>query len=141
MNEDNRPLFPQSAVIPFQTRGGKPEILLVTTRSRKHWTIPKGLVDPGFSEREAAEAEALEEAGIEGDISSRPVGEFEYRKWGGLCRVMVFLMRVTTIHPEWLEDDFRERRWWPFDAAADVVPYPALRVLLRRLPELIQARF
>ena len=37
--------YPQSGVIPFRMVHGEIEVLLITTNSRKHWTIPKGLSD------------------------------------------------------------------------------------------------
>ena len=141
MTDEEGLIYLQSAVIPFREGDGGPEVLLITSRSGKRWIVPKGLIEFAQDARQAAAAEALEEAGIEGDIAERPVGEFEYRKWGGTCRVTVFLMRVSRVHDEGMEDDFRTRRWWDIDSSADLVPYPAVKAFLRVLPELIRERF
>ena len=96
-------LFVQSAVIPFRVRDGKVEILLITSRKKRRWVIPKGVKEPDLSAPDSAAKEALEEAGIEGEVSEHPIGCYEYRKWGGTCHVEVFVMAVQTVHEEWLE--------------------------------------
>ena len=35
-------VFQQSGVIPYRINDGKVEVLLITTRSRQGWVIPKG---------------------------------------------------------------------------------------------------
>ncbi len=37
--------YNQSAVIPFRFRRDKLEVLLITSRRRKRWIIPKGIVE------------------------------------------------------------------------------------------------
>jgi len=128
--------YRQPGVIPCRVVNEEIEVLLITSRSGKRWIIPKGVVEPGMSPAESAAKEALEEAGVEGEISAAPSGEYEYPKWGGVCKVEVYLLKVTTIHPEWPEKYFRERRWVSAEEAARLVREPELKnlflALLRR---------
>jgi phosphohistidine phosphatase len=122
--------YRQSAVIPYRPRsGGGVEILLITTRKRRRWIVPKGVVEPDLEPAESAVKEAFEEAGIRGSVAREPIGAFEYVKWGGTCRVSVFPMEVDEVLASWPED-FRGREWMTPDRAADRVREPDLRELI-----------
>ena len=122
--------YKQSGVIPYRITEAGVEILLTTSRRRGRWIIPKGVVDQGSTARESAGKEAYEEAGLLGDISLAPVGEYQYKKWGGMCTVSVFLLEVHTVLEEWPEADVRGREWMAADRAADSVDEPQLRKLI-----------
>ncbi len=122
--------YSQSAVIPFRRRDGETEILMITSRKKKRWVVPKGIKEPDLSPQDSAAKEALEEAGIEGTVSRRSAGTYRYEKWGGTCTVEVFTMAVETIHDEWLES-FRERQWLSVDQALERIREPGLRQILR----------
>jgi 8-oxo-dGTP pyrophosphatase MutT (NUDIX family) len=119
--KDDQPVYQQSAAIPFRVEDGKPFILLITSNKRKRWIIPKGLVEDWQSAREAALEEAFEEAGVKGAIIGDSVGGYEYHKWGGICRVKVFLLRVEDELEEWPESDIRERKWVAIDEALRII--------------------
>lgn len=125
--------FVQSAVIPYRERDGKVEILLITSRKRRRWVIPKGVKEPELSAQVSAAQEALEEAGIEGGVSKRPIGYYEYEKWGGTCRVEVFTMVVEKVHEQWLEN-YRGREWASIAEAARRVKEKQLKQLIRSVP-------
>ncbi|MGD2137098.1 MAG: NUDIX hydrolase [Gammaproteobacteria bacterium] len=108
--------YNQSAVFPCRLRNGRIEILLISSRRKKHWIIPKGVVEPGLDARHSAAKEALEEAGVEGTVEKDSLGTYTYRKWGGTCTVRVFVMQVTLVHDHW-EESYRERLWLPIDDA------------------------
>lgn len=121
--------YQQSAVLPKRRRAGRTEVLLITSRRRKRWVIPKGVVEPGLSPAASAAKEALEEAGIQGNIDPKPLGRYSYPKWAGTCEVEVFSMAVTHQLDAWAES-FRERRWFSVREAADRVDEPALKELI-----------
>lgn len=125
--------FVQSAVIPYRERDGKLEILLITSRKRRRWVIPKGVKEPELSAQVSAAQEALEEAGIEGRVSERPIGYYEYEKWGGTCRVEVFTMAVEKVHEQWLEN-YRGREWISIAEAARRAKEKQLKQLIRSVP-------
>ena len=127
--------YHQSGVIPFRASGNQIEILLVTSRGRGRWIIPKGVIDPGATAVESAGKEAYEEAGIRGRVSSEPVGEYQYRKWGGVCTVQVFALEVFDVLETWPENSSRHRQWMSAEEAANAVEEPALKQFILRLSQ------
>ena len=86
-------------------------ICLITSSSGKHWLVPKGHLEHGDKLLKTAQQEAWEEAGLIGHISPRPVGVYEYQKFGRLYRVVIFWMKVTQVQNNWPERKRRRRRW------------------------------
>jgi phosphohistidine phosphatase len=125
--------FLQSGVIPYRRKGEEVDVLLVTSRSKKRWVIPKGIVEPGMTAAASAANEALEEAGVLGEALVGPIGRYEYEKWGGTCRVDVFAMETTRVLDVW-EEDHREREWVSIAEAQARVREPALKAILVALP-------
>jgi len=132
----------QAAAIPFRTNAetGRPEVLLIrrTDKENGKWGIPKGLVDPGFNHSEAARQEALEEAGVTGRLSEEPLGSFTYEKFGGVCRVQVYAMKVTQVREHWEEEGMRERKWFDIKRAAAVVGRESIAALIRELAQALE---
>ena len=58
--------YTQSAVIPFREQNGEFQVMLITSRKKKRWVIPKGVKEPELSAPASAANEAMEEAGIRG---------------------------------------------------------------------------
>jgi phosphohistidine phosphatase len=128
-------IYRQSAALPYRGRGDDLEVLLVTSRGGHRWVAPKGIVEPGMTAPESAAKEAFEEAGVRGEISERELGRYRQRKWGGLCEVEVFPMRVTTELPAWPEAGIRQREWLPISQAVKRIDKKDLRKIVQRLPE------
>jgi len=128
-------MYRQSAVVPYRFGSGGLEVLLITSRKRKRWVLPKGVVEPGMTPADSAEKEAFEEAGIEGRVDGRPLGAYQYRKWDGTCSVEVFAMRVTGESDDWPEADVRTREWLPLSEAVGRVDEAELKALITALPE------
>ncbi|HFB2048173.1 MAG: NUDIX domain-containing protein [Hyphomicrobiaceae bacterium] len=59
----------------------KIEILLVTSKKKGYWSIPKGHIEPGEKMPSAAAREALEEAGIKGEVSIHSLGSYVKKKF------------------------------------------------------------
>jgi 8-oxo-dGTP pyrophosphatase MutT (NUDIX family) len=123
--------YRQSGVIPLRRRGGKAEVLLVTSRKGKRWVIPKGVIDEGSSPEESAAREAWEEAGIRGALSKGEAGRYQYEKWGGVCTVRVFLLTVEEEADQWPERGTRQREWLGIEEAAARIDEEGLRLLIR----------
>jgi phosphohistidine phosphatase len=126
--------YTQSSVIPYRVRDGKPEILVIASSKKHHLVVPKGIKDPGLSPRESAAKEALEEAGIEGEIADAALGSYTCEKWGATCTVAVYPMKVTRIIPEaeW-EERHRGREWVSPEKAATELKQEELRPLVKKL--------
>ena len=114
------------------------EILLITSRKRKRWIIPKGIVEPGLSPQASAAKEAFEEAGVRGKIADQALGIYTRDKWNGTCTVEVFPFEVTAVFDDWPEDDIREREWMSLDEAIQRVQEPPLTAMLRKLAQIIE---
>lgn len=139
-----RAWYQQSGVIPYrliaQPNSQEPaiEILLITSRKRKRWVIPKGIVEPEMSPQESAVKEAFEEAGIQGTVSEKVLGMYLYPKWNGICRVEVFPFLVTMILPVWEEAHERNREWVTIEEAAKRVREEELKLLFHKLPQVVE---
>jgi 8-oxo-dGTP pyrophosphatase MutT (NUDIX family) len=133
-------LYTQSAAIVWRRTDDDLEVLLVTSVRRGRWIVPKGVVERQMSPAESARKEAWEEAGVDGKISARAVGSYQYEKWGGICTVAVFLMEVTSEEEDWPERKVRRRRWMSFKKAMKTIENPELSEILGRALELLQRK-
>jgi 8-oxo-dGTP pyrophosphatase MutT (NUDIX family) len=121
--------FQQSAVLPYRKDRGRLEVLVITSRRKKRWVIPKGIRELDLDSASSAAKEALEEAGIEGEVSKKTIGTYEYKKWGGVCSVEVFSMDVQTSYDVWPES-YRDRFWVSPEEAAERVNEPELKRII-----------
>ncbi|MBF0110361.1 MAG: NUDIX hydrolase [Magnetococcales bacterium] len=124
--------YRQSAVIPVHIGKDGLEVLLITSRKKKRWIVPKGIVEKKYTPADSAAKEALEEAGILGRTLPHSIGRYRYKKWGGVCTVDVYVMFVERTLDRWLESQ-RERRWFGIGKAVKLVDDPGLKKLLERL--------
>jgi 8-oxo-dGTP pyrophosphatase MutT (NUDIX family) len=128
--------YKQYGALPFVwSSGGKLKVMLVTTRGRKRWMLPKGWPIRGLEPHESAAREALEEAGLVGHSHSEAIGSFEYTKRlrFGLkvrCTVEVFPLHVDHQRRVWLEQGERETQWFSPTRAASLVSEPGLKRIL-----------
>ncbi len=125
--------YRQSGVIPFRRDNGEVQIALITSKRRKRWMIPKGVIDRELSPRESATKEAYEEAGLRGYAYAQLLGEYKYRKWGGTCNVQVFLFKVKEALETWPEAHLRDRRWVNLAEVEELIEEYALKQLIRDL--------
>lgn len=113
--------YSQSAVIPYFIENGTCKVVLVTTRKKKKWGLPKGVITPGMTPEESAAKEAVEEAGVKGKPCSQVIDEYQYEKWDGVCTVKIYPLEVNEISDEWDEMDRRQRQVLPVDEAIFVI--------------------
>lgn len=116
----------QVAALPWRQGEKGLEVMLITSRETRRWVIPKGGLMTGKTEAEAAAQEAYEEAGVQGDLTSRPIGHFRYDKRlksGQMqpTRVAVYPLEVFIQLGSYPEVGQRDLRWMsPEEAAASV---------------------
>ncbi|HEY0300031.1 MAG TPA: NUDIX hydrolase [Rhizomicrobium sp.] len=125
----------QYAALPYRLTSDGVEILLITSRRTRRWIIPKGWPIDGLDPSASAAREAMEEAGISGEIQKAPIGFFHYFKVlrheiNVPCKVGVFALKVTRQRRTWPEKDAREQKWFPLAEAARTVEEPQLRKLI-----------
>lgn len=122
--------YQQSAALPYLLQPDGLKVVLITSRKRRRWIIPKGVIEPDLTAWDSAAKEAWEEAGIEGMIATEPLGAYQHQKWEGTCTVQVFPLAVTQLHQQWLEDQERQRRVVSVTKALKLIEMKALRQML-----------
>jgi 8-oxo-dGTP pyrophosphatase MutT (NUDIX family) len=129
--------YKQSGVIPYRKRQGKLEVMLITSRNKGRWIIPKGVIEPDLNPRDSAAKEAFEEAGVQGDVHRKLLGIYRHRKWGDVCTVQIYAMKVRKIHRKWDETD-REREWLSLKDALQRLSKNDLKRAMQRLPRVVR---
>jgi 8-oxo-dGTP pyrophosphatase MutT (NUDIX family) len=131
----------QVAALPWRApTSGALEILLVSSRETRRWVIPKGWQMKGKLDHQAAAQEAYEEAGLDGRIVDKPIGEYPYLKRlkSGAARAVtvdVYPLEVTGEHATWPEKGQRTLQWMSPVEAALAVQEPELRDLIARFAQ------
>jgi 8-oxo-dGTP pyrophosphatase MutT (NUDIX family) len=125
----------QVAALPVrQLKNGVVEVLLVTSRETGRWIIPKGWTSKRLKDFEAAAREAMQEAGVEGRITTEAIGHYRYvkREVGSdrPVEVTVYLLAVKKQRKRWPEKSERLRVWFPASEAAAKVDEPELSRLI-----------
>ncbi len=129
----------QTGALPWRIgRGKRAEVLLVTGRRSGRWMIPKGWPIQGMSLAKAAAQEAFEEAGVEGSVDDKPLGNFRHTKQHltlGLLDVSIVVhsLAVERELPEWPEHGQRQRKWFSIKQAAQTVDSDELKLLILEL--------
>ncbi len=119
--------FVQYGAIPWRhSKHGDLRILLITSRGRKRWIVPKGWPIAGKTPGEVAAREAFEEAGVFGEMTAEAVGSFGYSKVlrdgsNADCTVRLFGLNVRGTWVNWPERAERKRQWVGLDEAIDLV--------------------
>ena len=133
---DARPTVEQYGALCYREKGGKIEILLITSRGAGRWIVPKGWPVKGQTPAGSAAVEAFEEAGVEGRALPIRVGEYVYAKVFDDAserpmRVALFPLRVRKLRRKYPEAQQRKRRWFSRKRAAELVDEPGLKDILR----------
>jgi 8-oxo-dGTP pyrophosphatase MutT (NUDIX family) len=124
----------QVAALPLRLHRGRLEVCLVTTRTTRRWTVPKGWPMKGLKDHAAAAIEAEQEAGLYGKVGKRAVGTYLYWKRledrFELVRVTVYPLDVVGTLPSFREQEQREVRWFPIEQARELVDEPGLAAII-----------
>jgi 8-oxo-dGTP pyrophosphatase MutT (NUDIX family) len=111
-----------------------PRFLLVTARrDPRLWIFPKGHVEDGESDEEAALRELLEEGGVEGRPVAK-VGTLDIDTGAETVRVEYYLVRAER---ETASSEDRKRRWCTYDEAILLIAFEETRRLLARARDLV----
>lgn len=145
MTSSDRSRYRQYAALPYRAGRNGLEILLITSRGSGRWIIPKGWPVVGLSPSKSAAREALEEAGVTGNISTDSIGAYSYDKrlandTTRYCDVAVFALEVIEEHDTWPEQHQRRREWLSVEEAGQRVSEAEVRRLMEKLREQLAAR-
>ena len=115
----------QFAALCWRRKQGKLQVLLVTSRGRKRWIVPKGWPIDGKTPADCALIEAWEEAGVRGKAGAQSLGVYAYTKTGPQgplpCLAMLYPVKVKALAEHYPERGQRERRWCSRKKAARLV--------------------
>jgi 8-oxo-dGTP pyrophosphatase MutT (NUDIX family) len=124
-------MFKQFAALPYRRRDDNVEILLITTRKKRRWSVPKGWPIKRSTPQQTALTEAYEEAGVTGEMGHTQIGRFRKRRQRKrepvLCEVQIFPLEVTRQQHDWPEKYERSRMWVAPRKAAKLVKKSGLR--------------
>jgi len=113
--------------------------LLITTRKKRRWSVPKGWPIRHNTPQQTAATEAYEEAGVQGAIGKRRIGQFRKRRLKKekpvMCDVQIYPLKVTTQRDDWPEKHERNRIWVAPSKAAKLVRKGGLRRAIKSLPQ------
>lgn len=104
----------QAGALPYSIIDGRMAFLLITSRRSGKWIFPKGAIEPGYTAWDSAAAEAVEEAGVVGQIAQEPVGSYRASTGGEgatLVDVDLYPLLVTEQLDAWREQGQRLRHW------------------------------
>lgn len=137
-NCGKRDVRTQFGALCWRVKNDRVEVLLVTSRRRKRWVLPKGWPMDGATPVEAAEREAWEEAGVTGAAKPVCLSIYSYIKDLSKderlpCVVAVFPVKVKKQHDTWPEKKERRRRWMSLKDASKAVEEKELSLLLAHL--------
>ena len=119
----------QVGALPYAVVDGRLSMLLITSRLSGRWIFPKGAIEPDMTASESAALEALEEAGVVGQIENVPIGSYRTGSdsdGSALVDVDIYPMLVETQLDEWKERGQRLRHWAVVSEAQRLLADPAL---------------
>jgi len=133
----------QFGAIPYAVVDGRVMFLMVTSRRTGRWIFPKGSEIAGMAPWQVAAHEAYEEAGIEGEIETVPIGAYRDTKTIGFRRVTIevdlFPLRLVRQLEHWPEQSERHRHWVMLPEARRRLANPRLGELAALLDRRVAA--
>ena len=125
-----------SKTFPVEGAGGvvfnRQGLVLLLGHRNGTWVFPKGHLDPGETDLEAALREVEEEAGVTTTPLSQQTELTQYRNAKGEQRVITwFLLETQATEPVLREATFPEGAFVEVEAALDKLSFPEDRRLLR----------
>ncbi|MBI4039150.1 NUDIX hydrolase [Candidatus Daviesbacteria bacterium] len=115
------------------------QVLLTKHSQNKHWSFPKGLIDPGQTSKQAAVREVKEEGGVAAEIIDK-VGYSKYvyvHEGEKVFKVVTyFLMKFVSGDPKDHDWEVEEADWYEPDKALKQLTFPQDKTLFKKALEL-----
>lgn len=122
--------------IVFNSQG---QVLLTKHSQNKHWSFPKGLIDPGQTSKEAALREVKEEGGVEAEIQEKiGYSKYVYSLNGEKIFKVVtyFLMKYLSGDPKDHDWEVEEASWYEPEHALKQLTFSQDKALLQKALEM-----
>ena len=104
------------------------KVLLILQKEGNFWGFPKGHLEEGETELEAAKRETLEETGLDVIIDSSKRYETNYIVRNEIDKTSVFyLAKVKSGEIKKQEEEVEDIQWFEFEKALDVITYDDLK--------------
>lgn len=134
----------QAGAIPYTIVKNQVVFLIITSRGSGRWIFPKGELTEGQEPWETAALEALEEAGVEGEVERQPIGSYQTTKSLAFRRTIIevdmYPLRVTRQLDQWQEMKSRHRHWVLLPEARRLLSEPRLAELASKLGRRVLAQ-
>ena len=134
-SSQKRELRTQFGALCYRIQKDKVQVLLITSRGRQKWLVPKGWPMDNATPAETAAREAFEEAGIEGKALTVCLGIYSKTEdliGGNLpCVVALFPLKVKRMLSTYPEMGQRKRKWFSLKKAAGLVDSPELGQIIK----------
>lgn len=132
-----------AGLILFRENSGRREYLLIKNRRGGHWGFPKGHVEPGEDDFQAALREAAEEVNISRIQlvpGFRTVVRYNFSRQSGTVRkeVVLFLAR-TDEEGQPFREEVEDMAWLGFPEALRCITFAEQREALRQAEEWLKA--
>lgn len=121
----------------------KGQVLVTQHSQNKHWSFPKGLIDPGQTTEEAALREVREEGGIVAEI----IGKAGYSKYVYSFKeekifkvVTYFFMKYVSGDPKDHDWEVSEAGWFAPEDALKKLTFSQDKILLKKALEMYGKR-
>lgn len=133
----------QAGAIPYTVVQGQVVFLLITSRGSGRWIFPKGEPIERLEPWETAVQEAIEEAGVDGEVDRAPIGSYRTFKTLAFRRKIIevdmFPLRVTRQLDDWPEKGLRHRHWAILPEAKRLLSDARLAELAMKVSQRVRA--
>jgi 8-oxo-dGTP pyrophosphatase MutT (NUDIX family) len=131
--------------VAFRVSDSKAEVAIVSVKPSRRWQLPKGLIDAGEREEQAAVREVREEAGIECELIEK-IETVEYwyfaQNKGERVRyhkfVHFFLLKYVAGETENHDHEIAEARFVSIDEAIEMLAFKSEKDIVRKAKILIE---
>ena len=128
----------------YRKEGDAIQVALILVGASRRWQLPKGLVDAGESDEEAALREVNEETGLSGEIRA-PLDTIEYWYYGDLGGRKVRFHKVVHFYliafragsTDDHDHEVHEARWFPIDEAREVLAFKNEKNVMDKAKDLL----
>ena len=123
-------------VVHRSDENGRREVLIVHRPRYDDWSLPKGKLESGETESEAALREVFEETGLDCALGPE-MGSIEYHDQKGIHKVVRYWAMTLRRGQFKRNEEVDEARWLPVPEAAAHLTYERDRALVRTLDEIL----
>jgi bis(5'-nucleosidyl)-tetraphosphatase len=117
--------------IVYRIDGNTKKYLLVKAKNNKHrWVLPKGHIEKGETEEQAAMREVKEEAGVEATLERKLGNALQIKNFIHPINISFYLLQYSGEVPS---KENRSCKWLPLDDAINHASIPSQKKVLKQL--------